>query len=40
MLVKADEVLFHTDTGEIEPLGNVSVKLAPTVPARWLPLLR
>jgi hypothetical protein len=27
MSVKADEAVYHFDTGEIEPLGNVSVKL-------------
>ena len=27
MLVKADEAVYHSDTGEIEPLGNVRVKL-------------
>ena len=36
MLVKADEAVYHTDTGEIEPLGNVSVKLGPAVPAQLL----
>jgi lipopolysaccharide assembly outer membrane protein LptD (OstA) len=27
VIVKADEAVLHTDTGEIEPLGNVRVKL-------------
>jgi lipopolysaccharide assembly outer membrane protein LptD (OstA) len=27
MIVKADEAVYHSDTGEIEPLGNVRVKL-------------
>jgi lipopolysaccharide assembly outer membrane protein LptD (OstA) len=27
VIVKADEAVLHTDTGEIAPLGNVRVKL-------------
>ncbi|MBZ5678291.1 MAG: hypothetical protein LAP61_28975 [Acidobacteriia bacterium] len=28
-ILKADEVIYHSDTGEIEAQGNVRVKLAP-----------